>query len=184
MLFDKTEKEQKFHAQMLADCKSILDKHGVISILSGSALLGAYRDGELIPWQTGIILIVDSEDIEKKQNRIKKDLIKKGFIVKKHFTTKNNFKIQIRKSKFTVEIVGYYKNGKNYERKTKKKIRTVPIEFFTPPFGEIKIHGVKYNTPKDIAGYLTHLYGDWRTPIRSPYPSTFRAKTHCRRIDK
>ncbi len=33
--------------------------------------------------------------------------------------------------------------------------------------GEVMLRGEMYEAPADIDGYLSHVYGDWRTPVFS-----------------
>lgn len=178
--FNKNKKQQKFHAQMLADVKETLDKFNVTSILSGSALLGIVRDGDLIPWSPGCILIVKFLEVKMVENKIKANLEKKGFKIKRHFKKVNNWKIRVDKGKFNIEITGYnYQKRKFWYRSSGKRIKTIPSKFLRN-LKVIEFRGVKYNCPKDTDEFLTHLYGDWKKVIKSPVRSSYKAETHTR----
>lgn len=177
MLIDKTESEQKFHARMLADVQDILLYFGVTPILSNSALLGAVRSGDLLSWQTGVVLIVKYEEVKEIQLDIINELNAKGFIIKKLFAKRQDWKITAGKNNFIVEIVGYHHNNENsrYERKVHGHIKSVPDYFFNPPYEKIKLRDVEYNIPLNYTGYLKLLYGEnWETPIRSRLAKKFR----------
>jgi phosphorylcholine metabolism protein LicD len=181
MLIDKTPKQQIFHAKMLEDVKETLDRYNVTSILSGSALLGIIRDGDLIPWSPGVILIVYYSKVKPVENKIKADLIKKGFRLTRHYKKAKNWKIRVDKKKWNVEIVGYdlSDNSKNYYRSSGKRIKIIPAKYFCF-LKEIGFKGVIYKCPEDVDGFLTHLYGDWKKPIKSENRSSYKAKTHTR----
>lgn len=182
-LFDKNEKQQKFHAKMLSDSKIILDKHDIKYFIAGAALLGAIRENDLIKWERGLPLMVDSRQAIKKQSVLIKDF-GKSFTIGKCFSKVENWKIRMYRDfegiKYFIEIVGHYKKGNEYLRKLKRKIKIIPSEFYDKPFKQIEIRGVKYNIPYNSEKFLTWVYGDWRTPIRSNNPSKFRAKTFTR----
>jgi phosphorylcholine metabolism protein LicD len=182
ILWDKTEEQQRFHAKMLSDCKSVLDRYSIKSILSGSALLGMLRDGHLVPWERGLLLIVDFDDICIAQVAIVNDIKELGFEIRKHFPGKLNFKIQSWKKEFDIEIAGYYKEGGFYFRKTRHRLRNIPEYYLKDANQTIKIYNTEYIIPNDPDSYLTHLYGDWRTTIRSNDPADFRANTFIKKI--
>lgn len=179
MLTDKTEEQQITHARMLSDAQDILLSFGVVPILSNSALLGAVRDGDLVPWQTGVVLIVKWDDINPYMFDIINTINTKGYKITKFFKHKKEFKITIERDGLVVEITGYHYNKDNnkYERKCRSKYKSVPDYFFNPPYEQIEIRGTKYNIPLNYTGYLKLLYGnDWQTPVRSSIGGKFRNK--------
>jgi len=175
---DKTEREQQEHADMLAECKHILEKYNIPVILTGSALLGAYRDGDLVPWCPGVVISSYYKPLARNENAVIDDLKNAGFKIKRHLKNDENYKIRVIKNNLNVEILGYAKNKKYFYRKLSSKIKQTPKRFFTKPFGQITVRGETYNTPKDIEGFLEWVYVDWKTPTRSKSPSTYKTKKH------
>ena len=82
----KTEEEQQFQADMLAECDTILKNNNIQPVLTGSALLGAYRDGDLIPWAFGtVLLVMDYDRVVKLEEKLKTEFINAGFKIHRHF---------------------------------------------------------------------------------------------------
>ena len=178
MLIDKTEKEQAFHAKMLSDCADVLEYFKIPYHLSNSALLGAYRDGDMIPWSNGAVLNVLYDDAKPYEDMIKKMLIDKGFIIVRHFKKQSKWKIRADKLKYNIEITGYYKNNGNYERKANKRIRTIPIKYIEGVKNHIELRGRIYPAPADIENFLNHMYVDWKTKIRTDKRSEYKNHKH------
>ncbi len=179
MLIDKTEEQQIAHAEMLSDAQDILLSFGVTPILSGSALLGAVRDGDLVPWETGLVLIVKYDEIISHAISMINEIKTRGYNVPIFFKHRKEFKITIERDGLVIEITGYHfnKDNNHYERKCKSKYKSVPAEFFTPPYDQVEIRGVIYNRPFGTGKYLELLYGEnWRTPIKSTKGKYFRNK--------
>ncbi len=179
LTIDKNPKQQKFHADMLADCKRVLDKYKVKSILSGSALLGVIRDNDLIPWSPGCILIVDFKEVKPFEDKIKGDLLKKGFRIARHFRKPGNWKIRADKNIINIEITGYNLKNHVYSRSSGKRIKVIPSRYLKNLI-EIEFKGMKYNIPVDYEKFLTHLYGNWRKVIKSEIRHSYKAKSHTR----
>ena len=178
-MYHKTEAEQIFHAKMLIDADKILRANKVPSILTNSALLGIYRDGNLIPWSMGVLLSTFYCDIAPKGGILLKAFRKAGFKISKYWTGKN-YKIRLKKGKFNVEIVGYQKGVKWHYRELSNKKKVIPIQYLDPPYRKLKFHGYKFIVPRDIEGLLTFLYGNWQTPIMSKSPGAYKTKEHMR----
>lgn len=171
----KNEQEQQFHAEMLADVKKVLDKYSVTNILTGSALLGLTRDGDMIPWCPGAVLTVFADEIEKSIVQIKKDLEGLGFVCGKYSFGKT--KLRVGKKNLNIEIVAYKKNNKYYYRNVGKRIKQYPQELLMPPHSKINLRGYEFNAPKDIIGFLEYTYTEWKTPMTGP-PSAYKTKKH------
>ena len=181
-IYEKTEAEQAQHAAMLSACNVICKKHGMNPILSGSALLGIVRDGDMVPWSLGAVLIVDSVEAVKVDDKIINDLRAHGLKIKRYFPKKENWKIRADAGKFNVEITGYYRLGDNYVRNTGTRYKVIPAHFFDDFTVDMILRGTKYCAPRDTESYLSHLYADWKTPNKSRHAGDFRNPEHTRKL--
>jgi len=178
----KTESQQKFQSKMLADCRDILEANGITAILTNSALLGAYRDGDLIPHCYGAVFTCFRSEVKPRELTLLKDLGRAGFKVVKHFIN-DNYKIRIIKpfdgKTFTIEIVAYSDNGQVYYRQLKKKKKIIPKKLLRPPYSKIKLRGETYTAPKNIPKFLRFLYVNWKIK-RGPggSPSAYKNGKH------
>lgn len=174
----KTEAQQQFHADMIRDVYRILKKHNVTTFLTNGSLLAIYKQGDLFRHAMGAVLSTFYAEIKPKEDKIIKSFQKAGFKISKHFVGEN-FKIRVKKKKFNVEIVGYTRGTLFYYRQLKNKKKIIPHEFFEKPYGKIKLRGMKYNTVRDIEGFLTFMYSDWRADIRKQSaPSKYKSTSH------
>jgi len=174
----KTEKQQIFHAKMLADVKNILDKYKIICILTNSALLGAYRDGDMIHHCPGAVLTTFYDQIKPLEFKIIDDLKKAGFKIIKHFINKS-WKLKVGKEGLNIEIVGYQDSKKFYFRQMKKKKKVIPKKLLTAPYSKIKLRGVYYIAPRNIEKFLNYLYVDWTVKLTCAMsPSSYKTKNH------
>jgi hypothetical protein len=174
----KTEKQQQFHAVITAEVYLILEMNGITSLLTNSALLGAYRDNDLISHCPGTVLTTFYDEIKPKEEIIIKRLKKKGFKIDKHFINRN-WKLRVSKKGLNIEIVGYSLGKDNYYRKIKNKKKVIEKRFLMPPFGNIEVRGITFRCPKDIEGFLNFIYVDWRIKLTSnSSPSKYKSKRH------
>lgn len=177
---NKNEIEQIKHLEMLKDVKEILDNYKIINVLSGSALLGIYRDNELRPNCLGVTYNVFYDQIKSVEDEIKKELTKSGFKIERHFINRN-WKIRASKGRLQIEICGYSAYGTNYYyRQLKKKQKLIPRKFMD----ETKIlefKGIKFNVPEDIESFLEFMYNDWETPVdNQTSPTNYKTKNFMR----
>jgi hypothetical protein len=147
--------------QVLKDTFKVLNGINVKFWLSGGSLLGAIRDNEFIPWDGDIDLLMMVEDFLPVMNEIKLKLISEGFIVR--LTSSKKFpKASFFKNGFKVSIGALLKKNKWRIRPLTK----CPAYLFEDEeFIEFK--NMKFRVPSPVDDYLTHVYGDWRTPNKS-----------------
>jgi len=177
-MYIKTKQEQKLHAKMLQIVYAILQKHKITTLLTGSALLGIYRDRELRPNCMGIVLTAFYDEIKPKENDLIRDFKKSGLKISKHFKNRN-FKIRVKKGKLNIEICGYSKAAHYYYRQLSNKKKIIPIKLLEKPYNDLIFQGIKYQTPKNIEKYLEFIYNDWKTPVGGrPSPSTYKTSKH------
>lgn len=176
---NKTEAEQIQHEKMLQEVKIILDKLKIKNVLTGSALLGFYRDGCLRPNCLGVLLTCAYNDVKPKENKITNRLVYAGFKIERHYKNEN-WKIRASKGRLQVEIVGYSFDGNIYYRKLKNKIKYFRKDFFDD-VKEIEFNNFKYIVPNNIIEFLEYCYKDWKTPVNKECsPSNYKSENHMR----
>lgn len=176
----KSELENKLQAKMLYKISKILEKHGVISILTNSALLGAYHLGKPINYCWGMVLTTFYDHIKPKEDKIIEDLKKTGFKIKRHYKGLN-FKIRLKKKNFHFEICGYSHDPRNkvYYRKLSNKKKVIP-EYLLDWITKIKLYDYEFQAPGDVLKFLEFLYTDPSHIFKSPgkSPSKYKTKNH------
>lgn len=171
----------------------ILDKH--YYWFHGGALLGYVRDNDFLPDETDFDLAMWQEDFEKldakefnkkgfstayvnNKLQIQKDgydfsvatyHLKSDKAVRYFIATRNKLGVYIYgfarriKNTFLLRTLFYIGSVTNSMRGVRK---VVPAHMFLE-LKEIDYFGIKIKAPKDINGYLEHLYGkEWKVPIR------------------
>lgn len=168
------EYDLKQRAKNLEEIKKILDKLKIRFWLYEGGLLGIYREGNFIPWDFDLDILLYSEDLIEKRYILKNTLKKNGFKTskaKRQHLNKKRPKLIATKNGEKVSFNGYFLN-----RKQKLRVR-IPYRFpcrFFEPGTTINFKGVDYPCPNPIEEYLEMAYGDWRTPIRSGNPDEYR----------
>ena len=132
----------------------VLTEAGLRFWIGNGALLGIYRDGELIEWDNDVEFNCKTEDLKAKYSRVRKLAKRKNFTVggyKKH-------KFGLRRDGENMSITGHKLKGIYRVRKK----RRVPAEFFGD--GHIVYRGRKLPCHTPIERYLEWIYADWKTP--------------------
>jgi len=182
MIPNKTEKQHQRHLEMLRDCRDALVEVGIRPLLSGSALLGTCRDGDLVPWERGIVLIYRAEELAvgRRRKELKKALKRKGFL---RITTKQGerqFKFgnwdEVEGMRLLVELPAYYLVGDDYVRRHGSRKRIIPRGFFEREPEEVVLRGETFLCPSPKEEFLRHLYGDWHRVIRVDSGKKYRNK--------
>lgn len=162
--------------QMMKDVHEVFVKHGVAYWVSGGTLLGAVRNGGIIPWDDDLDLGIYTHQkelfwsLEPVFNQLGYEIFKiecgyiKIFPKSGTLCEGQKFKIPFLDIALRVE-----RNGKIYfdEVKISRRREGEPVYFTKDElhpikeytFGEFKIHG-----PHDPINYLNYFYGqDWNT---------------------
>ncbi len=127
--------------------------------LARGALLGAYRDGDLIPHDSDIDMEVSAK-YRAHAKRISRRLKKTGFDVVTMYRDDKLQKIYGCKYGLVYVLRFWDKKGDMwYCRKLK-----MPDRYFNN-HGTVELKGNKYPCPGDIEGYLEYIFGDWQTRI-------------------
>ena len=147
--------------KVLKDTFKVLNRINVKFWLSGGSLLGAIRENEFIAWDGDIDLLMMVEDFLPVMHEVKSRLISEGFVVRLN-PSKKFPKASFFKNGFKVSIGALLKKNKWRIRPLTK----CPAYLFeSEEFIEFK--NMKFRVPSPVEDYLTHVYGDWRTPNKS-----------------
>lgn len=175
----RTEEELSEIAKGLREFASVLDGFPFKWHLANGVLLGAYRDGDLIPWDSDVDIDAKAEELVPHAKQVVASLKATGFRVKVK-----------RYKKKIIKITGYKYNhmyALKAWRKHKKGMRKywdliyVPVKHFDNT-GTVELRGVKYPCPAQTEKYLEHVYGrDWKTPFKvDRYTDCYTKKFHVR----
>jgi len=147
--------------------------------LSGGTLLGAYRDGDFIPWDWDVEVTVLTEEAINKKNLIINKLLESGFKLKKIDPSKENFKIVAEGWGTKYEILGRHLD--KYGNSRVRLMTKVPSKFFEK-IQIIKLRGHNFPAPSPTEGFLEALYGNWKIPVKTTdKKSYFSANAYIQR---
>jgi len=171
-------KNGKIALKLLNDITDILDEHNVKYWLDFGTLLGVVRENRILPWDDDIDISIFEEDenlmlekvlpaIKKARyraytRRLKEDVgpLKEGNI--RSFKIRNNRFFFLR-GYVKLDIFIMYKHQKDLYWYELGEAHALP-QTLVSEFKMIDFNGKRYRVPKDYDTYLTHHYGDWRTP--------------------
>ena len=171
-------KNGKIALKLLNEITDILDEHHVKYWLDFGTLLGVVREKRILPWDDDIDISIFEEDekvmlekvlpVIKKARyraytiRLKEDVgpLKEGDI--RSFKIRNNRFFFLR-GYVKLDIFIMYKHQKDLYWYELGEPHSLPQNLVSE-FQMIDFNGKKYRVPKDYDTYLTHHYGDWRTP--------------------
>ena len=157
-----TDEELAIRNDGLIKIKHGLDILGINFFLMMGVLLGAIRDKDFIKWDWDVELGLLTDSIINRVDELKEIFNKGLFKVEVVDTTYEGFKINLfyHGNKFT--LWGLHEKGSWMQRKSYK----FPKEYFSE-FDEINFRGESYKIPINGEKLLSHIYGDWKTPIIS-----------------
>lgn len=165
---ERSERLKNLSFQILLDLKEIFGKADIFFWIQNGLLLGLYRDGDAIEGDENDVDIgIWRRDIQKLKS-VKEDLEAKNFRVR--FTTNLYGSITATFKRLPCKVhlhvnCKYNEADIIYQPMDKSgKVFVFPKEVYSD-FGTIEWRGEKFNCPKDVDGYLTARYGDWKTPI-------------------
>ncbi|MCU7840363.1 MAG: LicD family protein [Candidatus Thiodiazotropha sp. (ex Troendleina suluensis)] len=164
---------------MLLDVVDIFNQAGLPYSVDAGTLLGLVRDGDLIPWDNDLDIMLPVEAIP--QLHALYDRIKgKGWRVSHTYTMPfaceawqedNPRVIKIRSQTLLhigagstlLDITIIYRHDDHYWWEMSNRICRIPAEFLDR-HQTIAYAGRQMRVPYDYERYLQHTYGDWRTP--------------------
>ncbi len=176
--------------QSLLDISEILNNINVDWYLGHGAALGAVRDGDLLPYDRDIDIIIPLKE-ESETNSIDKKFIIESIIESNKFESKyshgnEHFRIVLKKTSNSTLLLKnciyfYHKKNDFYIAKVKSLLSEEGI-FILPSFlfekkTYVNIRGYEFPTFTPVENYLEWLYGEnWRIPNRRKGFRNFSAK--------
>lgn len=165
---------------LLKDIVSILDDINIVYCLEGGRLLGIYRENRLLPWDSDLDLSILDDELHK-IGHLTKILKKHNYRIRFRYfeTTDTHFKkgnlriLKIRKQHFfgliknpvCLEIFIKYRLEDQVFWKVSDKTMGAPFQFYQK-IKKIIFQNYEYTIPSETEAYLTHKYGDWKTPVK------------------
>ncbi len=142
----------------------ILDSFPISWILAAGALLGIYRSGDLIPWDTDVDFDLRAEGSGEFFNEIV-DKIKEKKFKSRGIIPGNKIVVCGYGHRYALRFWGDEGDG-TFRRKFKVGYWVYPKRFLEDR-GKIEFKGMLISCPKDTEGYLEHVYGPkWRVPYK------------------
>lgn len=165
----------------LVEVKEILDGLEVPFWIDGGTLLGAYRDGDFCADDHNDVDLSVWADHKHRIPEIVTLAEAAGFRLYHHWTGDARApgmapEIALTRNGLKIDLFFFERRGENtwhliYNREIGTAVVTPAV--LLAGFEPIVLRGVTFQRPADIDGYLTHRYGDWRTPRhRSTYTSS------------
>jgi len=145
----------------LEEFTHVLNDCGLFWFLGCGCLLGIYRDGKPIPWDSDVDVETTVDEFKKAQKKLMRDLSKGSFNCQ--ILKFNDIPVKLVARKFGVKFVLRFWNRNS---KSKGWILKYPRSYL-PNYlfdnkGYVELRGRKYPCPYNIESYLEHLYGtDW-----------------------
>lgn len=165
--------------KMLADICGVLDQAGVHYMLDAGTLLGVVRENRLLPWDNDMDLCVPRTEFDKlvgvldqfhalgyktqvrKHERDDPPMLKSNERIIKVWVPKMVFfKAVLLDIFIKTKVDDQYVWAEGITRYARK---ATPARFLDE-LKRVEFHGREYPIPVDAEDYLTHRYGDWRTP--------------------
>lgn len=154
----------------------VLDAAGVPYLLSGGTLLGAARDGDFIRWDWDVEVSVRSEHFEGRMDELAGLLGDAGLTVHARDDDADNLKLVLHHGAAVYELRAYRRRG---ARRLRRDFAT--LDRFFDEAVTVTLRGREYPCLGPLDEYLTHRYGDWRTPIRTTTKSDYFSPDYFRR---
>jgi len=164
---------------LLLDTVDIFNQAEIPYTLDAGTLLGIVRDGDLIPWDNDIDLMLPVESITDLR-KVYREIFKRGWKVSRTYRMAFGSSawrvgdprvIKLRSwnpwlfgpGSTLLDITIIYRHQDAYWWEMAKKICQVEAVHFDN-HEYVEFSGRKVRVPKRYEDYLTRLYGDWKTP--------------------
>jgi hypothetical protein len=186
-------------ARALADLHDVFEDHGIWHALIYGTLLGAVRDGDVIPWDHDFDLLVRPDEVERIL-ALNPQLARRGYSldVQRHWRARlcmNRDGVPRFSTQALAVYAGQEKIGDLYtfvlfEDGVLRRYdfanhtywcphSSFPAWFVEGPLGAATVRGRRYPVPRDAEKLIAGIYGeDWRVPyVAALQGGTIRAGT-------
>ena len=158
----------------LLEMANILESLKIVFWLDGGTLLGAYRDKDFCDGDEDDIDMFTWSNYAVFTEDIKRIAAERGFELHNHWkgdarAPGKGQEIAVRRNGSKIDINFYEKKGLDawslvYNGQD-HGIPQVTLAHFYEELQPYEFYGHIFNIPRDIEGYLTHRYGDWKRKI-------------------
>jgi len=169
----RSDKELSERMEGLIQLKKVLEATLDKWFLSGGTLLGAYRDGDFIPWDWDVEVTVLTEEAQKKEAKLLNSLINAGFLIASFDSSFENFKIVALGWGTEYEILGRYFRVSDDSRV--RLTTKVPSQLFKNS-EIVTFRNHDFPAPSPVSQFLESLYGDWKKPLKSANKKNYFSK--------
>ncbi|MDD5219999.1 MAG: LicD family protein [Candidatus Bipolaricaulis sp.] len=136
--------------------KAILEDVGLPYFLVGGTLLGIVREGGLLAHDKDVDVACLEEDLNEKTRKKMMKFKQFGGVS----DSRGHYAFAFDEVPFDVFVMKKIGNRRCFNQSGVLGLWW-PEEMIERPWSEVEYRGIKWNAPKDIDGFLTHMYGDW-----------------------
>lgn len=156
---------------LLCDMVDVLEEHNIEYWLNWGCLLGIYRDGNFIKWDTDIDVTIHKKDEVIIKDKVIDIMRESGcFVVAPDKCCEGDFWFIRDKEK--IELNSVHDIGDNYVYSPGRCDLTCQKEYIDN-LDEIFFRGRTFKIPSNTSQYLKLSYGDdWETPIKGNKPKS------------
>ena len=127
--------------------------------LASGTMLGLYREGDLIEWDTDIdVETTEIVDLQRFHDA--------GFKLLRKMESDRIYQHAFIKKDVIFDVYYFYKEGKELINYNDFGVAVQPYKLFFPR-GEFEWKGQKWQVPNDVEEYLELRYKNWRTPTKA-----------------
>ena len=163
----------------LREIKNVMESMNIDYYLGGNALIGIFRNGLILPIETGIAISLKYEDYILYCKGLVKNLVAAKFEIRMNNNKEGlKEKIKARKNNFLYEIAPWY-SGEGMRIRAKYNL---PEKFFTPG-SRVEMQKESYQTFNTPEEYLIFRFGEnWKTPIVSDKRKDYENGRYYRKL--
>ena len=161
----------------------ILENLKIKYFLVGGVLLGAIRNNGFIPWDWDVEICVHSDEVLPKIDTLLSVITNSNFSILKYDKNLLGLKIDFlgklpkTVTKYTIMGWSHDKNINIFFRKTPTHSLKIPDHFMIN-MKKIRLFDRFFFAPHPVDEYLTHMYGDWKTPIQTSNKKEYLSKKY------
>ena len=173
---------------LLLDTVDIFNRADIPYTLDAGTLLGIVRDGDLIPWDNDIDLMLPVESIDRLR-RVYGEIFRHGWKVSRTYPMQFASEawqigdprvVKLRSwnpwlfgpGSTLLDITIIYRHRDAFWWEMAKKVCSVEADYLDQ-HTYLQFGGRQVRVPSRYEAYLTRLYGDWKTPDRTFHHDQF-----------